>query len=53
MDADWIEQLEEFAKQNDNVENDIYSHDFVEMLLEDDELSFEEAAFMMGYVGIS
>ncbi|MCF7799161.1 hypothetical protein K9M74_04620 [Candidatus Woesearchaeota archaeon] len=50
MDERWIEQLEEFVKERDNVENDIYKEDFVDLLLEDDELSFEEAAFMMGYV---
>lgn len=33
----------------DNVENDIYTADFVDKLLEDDALSFEEAAFMSGY----
>lgn len=50
MEYEWIDQLEETVKEEDNVENDIYKQDFVDMLLEDDELSFEEAAFMMGYM---
>jgi hypothetical protein len=50
MEYEWIDQLEEAVKEEDNVENDIYKQDFVDMLLEDDELSFEEAAFMMGYM---
>ena len=33
----------------DNVENDVYNASFVDNLLENDELSFEEAAFMSGY----
>ena len=37
----------------DNVENDIYTADFVDKLLEDDALSFEEAAFMTGYSDFS
>lgn len=37
----------------DNIENDIYSADFVDRLLEDDALSFEEAAFMSGYSDFS
>lgn len=39
-------QDEEFE---DPLEKDIYSKDFAERLLEDDELSFEEAMFMTGY----
>ena len=30
---------------------DIYNLDFVEEMLEDDEISAEEAAFMIGYAG--
>lgn len=50
MDDDWIGRLDEYAKKTDNIKNDIYKQDFVDSLLEDDELSFEEAAFMMGYM---
>ncbi len=35
--------------ENDQDESTIYKEDFVERLLEDDELSFEEAMFMTGY----
>ena len=31
------------------IDEDIYKQDYIEDLLEDDELSFEEAAFMTGY----
>ena len=36
-------------KNFDDIENDIYNAKFVDNLLENDELSFEEAAFMSGY----
>ncbi len=31
---------------------DIYDEDFIDELVEDDEISSEEAGFMMGYEGI-
>jgi len=33
-----------------NIENIIYEPDYVEELLEDDEISIEEAGFMEGYI---
>jgi len=45
--------LEEDSMLMDNVENDIYMPDFVDRLLENDALSFEEAAFMSGYSDFS
>ncbi|MFP4118959.1 MAG: hypothetical protein ACLFTH_02790 [Candidatus Woesearchaeota archaeon] len=33
----------------DPVENDIYKAEFVDTMLDNDELSMDEAAFMMGY----
>lgn len=42
MDEDPYEKLKNF-------DEGIYRREYVEELLEDDELSFEEAAFMTGY----
>ncbi|MCA9478083.1 MAG: hypothetical protein KC535_02975 [Nanoarchaeota archaeon] len=33
----------------EDIEEDVYKREYVDDLLEDDELSFEEAAFMTGY----
>lgn len=46
-------EIDEKSLIMDNVENDIYTSDFVDRLLEDDALSFEEAAFMSGYSDFS
>jgi len=45
-----------FLEENvvfDDIENDIYNAKFVDTLLENDEMSFEEAAFMSGYADFS
>ena len=46
---DWSERYSEYMSTVDNVGKDIYNPDFVESLLDDDELSAKEAAFMNGY----
>jgi hypothetical protein len=49
MKNEFEKEIEDESFIMDNVENDIYTADFVDRLLEDDALSFEEAAFMSGY----
>jgi hypothetical protein len=49
MKNEFENEIEDASFIMDNVENDIYMSDFVDRLLEDDALSFEEAAFMSGY----
>ena len=42
--------LEYETASTPNEFRDVYEASVVDVLLEDDELSFEEAAFMMGYL---
>ena len=44
----------EYERDSTNTNyRDVYETDVVDVLLEDDALSFEEAAFMMGYLNNS
>ena len=42
-----------FLDRKNGLEHDVYEADYVDRLLEDDALSFEEAAFMSGYSDFS
>jgi len=44
-----MNKLKKWAVENPEDSEDIYKEQVVEILTDDDELSYEEAAFMSGY----
>jgi len=44
-----MKKKKDFLEYEENLDYDIYDGDYVEILLDDDELTDEEEAFMRGY----
>ena len=49
---EWLDQEKDELFDNQDDTDDFYSEDEIELLLEDDEISDEEEAFMMGYMSL-
>ncbi|MBI1972821.1 hypothetical protein HYS50_02345 [Candidatus Woesearchaeota archaeon] len=47
---EWLDQEKDELFEGYDDSDDIYNEDEIELLLEDDEISEEEEAFMMGYI---